>query len=176
LSTIAAVVENHVRQLAVRPAEGLLGAPPVLGEGLSLPSENRHPPGIFRRTSFTDGDGRSGLVLGRENIAGGPAYLGAQLQQRFDEHRGLDRHVQRAGDARPIEGFLLAELLAQSHQPRHFHLGKLDLLAPQYSKGQILNLKIVHASHPSPCVGFVFKCASGPLRQEDENPHRLALP
>jgi hypothetical protein len=54
-----------------------------------------------------------------------------------------------AGDACPFEGFLLAELLAQGHQPRHLHLGKFDLLAPQHSEGQILNLEIVHSLQPS---------------------------
>jgi hypothetical protein len=44
-------------------------------------------------------DGGGGVVLRREDVARGPAHVGAELLQRLDEHRGLDRHVQRAGDA-----------------------------------------------------------------------------
>src|SRR2546422_4432546 len=46
---------------------------------------------------------RGSVVLGREDVARGPAHLGAQGLQRLDQHRGLDRHVKRAGDARALE-------------------------------------------------------------------------
>ena len=46
-----------------------------------------------------DDDRGGGVVLGGEDVAGGPADLGAERDQRLDEHGGLDRHVQRAGDA-----------------------------------------------------------------------------
>ena len=49
------------------------------------------------------GDGRGGVVLGREDVARGPADLGAERLQRLDQHGGLDGHVQRAGDARALE-------------------------------------------------------------------------
>jgi hypothetical protein len=38
-SRIAAVVQQEIRPATVRPAEGLLGAPPVLLQGLALPCE-----------------------------------------------------------------------------------------------------------------------------------------
>ena len=44
-------------------------------------------------------DGRGGVVLGREDVAGAPADVGAERGQRLDQHGGLDGHVQRAGDA-----------------------------------------------------------------------------
>jgi hypothetical protein len=40
-----------------------------------------------------------GVVLGREDVARGPADLGAQVLQGLDQHRRLDGHVQRARDA-----------------------------------------------------------------------------
>ena len=45
------------------------------------------------------GDRRGSVVLGREDVAGGPAHLGAEGDQRLDQDGGLDRHVQRTGDA-----------------------------------------------------------------------------
>ena len=87
---VAAVVEDHVRAVAVGPAQRLLGAPPVLLERLALPANTGMP---ARR------DRGGGVVLGREDVAGRPAHLGAERDERLDEHRGLDRHVQRTGDA-----------------------------------------------------------------------------
>ena len=69
------------------------------------------------------------MVLGREDVAGGPANVGAERLQRLDQHRRLDRHVQRAGDARALQRLVLAEFLAAGHQARHFGLGDLDFLA-----------------------------------------------
>ena len=50
-----------------------------------------------------DGHGRGGGVVGREDVAGTPADLGAERGQRLDQHRGLRGHVQRAGDAGALE-------------------------------------------------------------------------
>ena len=80
----------------------LLGAPPVLLERLALPGEDRDARGSLGRAVGADGDRGGGVVLGGEDVAGGPAHLGAERDERLDQHRGLDRHVQRAGDrARP---------------------------------------------------------------------------
>ena len=49
------------------------------------------------------GDRRGGVVLGREDVAGRPAHLGAEGDQRLDQDGGLDGHVQRAGDAGALE-------------------------------------------------------------------------
>ena len=117
---VAAVVEDHVRALAVRPRQRLLGAPPVLLERLALPGEDRDA-GL--------GDRRRGVILGREDVARRPADLGAESNQRLDQHGGLDRHVQRAGDARALERLRVGELRAGRHQAGHLVLGELDLLA-----------------------------------------------
>jgi hypothetical protein len=129
----AAVVEDHVRALAVRPREGLLGAPPVLLERLPLPGEDGDA-GL--------GDRRSGMVLGGEDVAGGPADLGAKRGQRLDQHGGLDRHVEGAGDASALERLRSGELLAGLHQARHLVLGQLDLLAAEGGEGDVGNLVV----------------------------------
>src|SRR5215213_9742433 len=50
----------------------------------------------------------------------------AQRLQRLDQHGGLDRHVERAGDARALERLRLGVLGADRHQRRHLGLGDGD--------------------------------------------------
>jgi hypothetical protein len=49
------------------------------------------------------------VVLGREDVATGPANLGAEVAQRFDQYGGLDRHVQGAAYAGAGERVLAGE-------------------------------------------------------------------
>ena len=72
--------------------------------GLALPREDRHALGIVDRAVRSDDDRRGGVVLGREDVAADPPNVGAEGDQRLDQHRGLDRHVQRSGDARSAQG------------------------------------------------------------------------
>ena len=97
---VAAVVEDHVRADCIEAVQSLLGAPPVLLERLALPRVHRDAPGILRSAVRADDDSRGSVVLGREDVAGDPADLGAERYQRLDQHRGLDRHMQRADDPR----------------------------------------------------------------------------
>ena len=50
------------------------------------------------------------------------------------KHRGLDRHVQAAGDAGALERLGAAVLFAQGHQAGHFVLGELDFLAAPFGE------------------------------------------
>mmetsp|Transcript_4554 Transcript_4554/g.16238 ORF Transcript_4554/g.16238 Transcript_4554/m.16238 type:complete len:319 (-) Transcript_4554:321-1277(-) len=59
-SCVAAIVHDHVRALAVLPAQGLLRAPPVLLQRLSLPGKNG---------SRVSGNCCSGMILGRIDVA-----------------------------------------------------------------------------------------------------------
>ena len=127
---IAAVVEDHVGVAAVRPLEDAVRVVPVLGQRLALDGEHR---GAAR------GDGRGGMVLGRVDVARGPAHLGAERVQRLDQHRGLDGHVQRAGDARAAQRLCCRELLADGHQAGHLGLGDPDLLAAPVGQPQVLD-------------------------------------
>ena len=83
---------------AVGPAQRLLGAPPVLLQRLALPGEDRDTGRGLGRAVRADDDRGGGVVLGGEDVAAHPADLGAERDQGLDEHGGLDRHVQRAGD------------------------------------------------------------------------------
>ena len=61
------------------------------------------PARVLGRALGADRDRRGGVVLGREDVAAAPAHLGAERGQRLDQHGRLDRHVQRAGDARALQ-------------------------------------------------------------------------
>ena len=131
---VAAVVEDHVRTPAARAGDRLLDTPPVLFFRLAAPREHRHT----RRR-----DGGSRLILRREDVARRPAYLGAERRQRLDEHGGLDRHVQAAGDAGARQRLGLAVLVAHGHQARHLGLGDRDFLAPPVRQRDVGDLVIV---------------------------------
>ena len=91
---VAAVVEDHVRQRRRRPIRRSGLVVPVVLQRLALDGEDRRAAATHRR---------GGVVLRRIDVARGPADVGAERLQRLDQHRGLDRHVQRAGDARALE-------------------------------------------------------------------------
>ncbi len=98
---VAAVVEDHVGRAAVRPLEDAVGVVPVVLEALALDREDRRAGG---------GDRGGGVVLGRIDVARGPADVGAERLQRLDQNRGLDGHVQGAGDARALERLAVSRI------------------------------------------------------------------
>ncbi len=125
---VAAVVYDQRRSLAARELDGLQQAPPVLFQVLALPGEDRYACGLVRcpiRAYYH----RSGcMVLGREDVAGGPPHISAKLHQRLNQHSRLNSHVQRTGDASALEGLLSFELLSECCQAGHFILGQLNFL------------------------------------------------
>ena len=139
---VAAVIEDHVRRAAAVPVEQLGGVVPVVLQRLALDREHRHARG---------GDRRGGVVLRRVDVAGHPAHVGAERDQRLDQHRGLDRHVQRAGDARALERLLRAVLLTGGHQARHLGLGERDFLAPEFGEPDVLDDVLFRDGHDGPC-------------------------
>ena len=90
IGQIATIVQDHIQRLAVLEHQRLLDTPEVLLLGLALPR-------VHRDTSLSDGSG--GVVLSREDVAARPLNLSAELDERLDEHRRLDGHVQTAGNA-----------------------------------------------------------------------------
>jgi hypothetical protein len=78
-----------------------------------------------------------GVVLGGEDVARGPAHVGAQGLQRLDQHGRLDGHVQRAGDARALQGLLGREFLANGHQAGHLGFGDADFLAAPVGQADV---------------------------------------
>ena len=120
-SSVTTVVDNHVAaDNAVIPVEGLLSAPPVLVEGLTLPGE--HSGGVA-------GAGGSGVILGGEDVARAPADGGAESGEGLDQHSGLDGHVKGASDVAVGKGLGGAELSAAGHETGHLDLSELDLQA-----------------------------------------------
>ncbi len=118
---IAAVIEQHVRSPTIRPTDRLIDAPPVLLLGFTFPREDGDA-GI--------GNCRRCMILGREDVTGRPADIGAKCLERLDQYGCLDRHVQAARNARALQGLRLGILLARRHQPRHFRLGNCDFFSP----------------------------------------------
>ena len=124
-----------------RATQRLVRAPPVLLERLALPGVDGHALRIVDRSVLADDDSRGGVILCREDVARHPAHVGAELDERLDEHCGLHGHVQRAHDLRAGERLLALVLAAQRHQARHLVLGETDLLASEFGQGDIGDLE-----------------------------------
>jgi hypothetical protein len=131
---VAAVVDDELRALAFGIDDGFPRAVPIFLECFTFPGEDGDAGG---------GDGRGGLVLRGENVAAGPTDVGPEFNHRLDEHGGLDRHVERSGDADVFEGFVLRVFLANGHQAGHFFLGDFDFLATPVGKGDVGNFEVV---------------------------------
>ena len=99
-----------------------MGVIPVLLQGFTFDGKHGDAPSSNRRSS---------VILGGEDVAGGPAHFGSELHQGLDQNRGLNRHVQGAGDAGALERLLAAVFLAQRHQTGHLGLGNVELLAAE---------------------------------------------
>jgi hypothetical protein len=69
------------------------------------------------------------VILCGEDVAARPAHVSAEFDERLDENRRLDGHVQRAGD--PDAGKRLARcvLLTDGDQTGHLLFGDADLFA-----------------------------------------------
>ncbi len=140
---VAAVVQDHVAidlltLTGVRPLEDPVGVVPVVGEALALHGIDRDAVG---------GDGGGGVVLGGEDVARGPAHLGAQGGEGLDQHGGLDGHVQGAGDAGALQRLAGRVFLADGHQAGHLRLGDADFLAAPVGQGQVGHFVIGEISH-----------------------------
>ena len=66
----------------------------------------------------------------------------AEVDEGLDEHRGLDRHVQRAHDPRAGQRLAGSVLGPAGHEAGHLHLGQFDLLAPPFGKREIRDFEV----------------------------------
>mmetsp|Transcript_17318 Transcript_17318/g.34925 ORF Transcript_17318/g.34925 Transcript_17318/m.34925 type:complete len:401 (+) Transcript_17318:560-1762(+) len=134
---ISSIVDDHVRSagLGSRPHERLEGAVPVLRDGLTLPSEDV--------SGLGGGNGRSGVVLGGEDVARGPTDLGTKSLEGLDEDGGLDGHVQGAGDVGASKRVLALALSADAHKTRHLNLGNIELLAAELGELNVLDKRVL---------------------------------
>ena len=128
---VATVVNDDLRPEAILVRERLLGAPPVLFERFALPGEDGNASG---------GDGGGGMILGGEDVAAGPADVGAEGDHGLDKDSGLDGHVQRAGDTDACERLARGILVADGHEAGHFLLGNVDLFAAEVCQTDVSNL------------------------------------
>src|SRR5262249_36802501 len=145
---IAAVVDDQIRAAAVRPAQRLGGAPPVVLERLALPGEHGHAFGLLRPALRANRDRGGRLILRREDVAAHPAHVGAELDQSLDQHRRLHGHVQAAHDARAAQRLAAAEAIAHRHQAGHLVLGEPDLAATIVRQTDVRDLvagRLVHS-------------------------------
>src|SRR5699024_11075370 len=154
---VTAVVENEVRP--VGEIEDPIGGPPVLFERLALPREHGHS-GRGLGGTGADDDRCCGFVLGGEDIAAGPPDLRAEGDQGFDEHRGLDGHVQAAGDAGTGQGRGRGVLVAQRHQPWHLPFGQAGLVPSGLGEGEIGNREVGGIEHGTSIGRKVGTCSS----------------
>ena len=88
---VTPVVQNQVRGAPVGPTESLIRAPPVLLQGFPLPSEDWDARWIRRGAVAPNNDSGGGVVLRREDVAGGPAHLSAQMRQGLDKEPQSER-------------------------------------------------------------------------------------
>jgi hypothetical protein len=88
------------------------------------------------------GNGSRRVVLRRVNVARGPTHPRTERLERLDQHRGLDGHVQRAGDTRAAQGLGRGVLLADRHQSRHLGFGDAYFLAAPIGERQVGDVKI----------------------------------
>ena len=109
---VAAIIDDELRALAAGKRHGLQRQIPILLERFALPGEHR-------RAGLRDGGGS--VILGRENIARSPAHIGAEFLQRLNQHRRLNRHVQRARDANAGERLLRDQTFFARPSSRAFH-------------------------------------------------------
>ncbi|MCY1287660.1 hypothetical protein D9M70_366590 [compost metagenome] len=135
---VATIVEDHVRDAAIGPLEDLVRVGPVFFERFALDGEDRNA---------ACGDGSGSVILGREDVARGPAHVGAEGNQRLDQNGGLDGHVQRAGDARALQRLCSAELFAAGHQARHFRFGDRNFLAPEIGETDVGDDIVLSGGH-----------------------------
>jgi hypothetical protein len=117
---ITAVIDHELRAEVAGEGDRFEGEFPIFLEGLAFPGKDW-------RAGLRDGG--CGVVLGRKNIAARPAHIGAEINQRFDQNRCLDRHVERAGHADAFEWFLLGVFFTNRHEAWHFMLGNADFFA-----------------------------------------------
>ena len=127
---VATVINDQIGTLATLERERHCGTPPILFERLALPSK-------YGNTCL--GNCCCGVVLRREDVARAPTYLGAQLNECFDQYGGLNCHMERAHNTCAFERLLLAVLAAQSHQTGHFVLRNFDLFASPLSQRDVRN-------------------------------------
>ena len=144
---IPAIIEDEIGGaigiVIGRPIEDAPDVIPVIGKALALHGKYRN---VLR------GYRGGGVILRRKNITRGPADFRAQRRQRFDQHGGLNRHMQRAGDARALERLCVTVFLARRHQTGHFRFSYLDLGPAIIRERNVLDDVVVEFGQSGPLL------------------------
>ena len=134
---VAAVVQNHVGAFAFSALgaefKNAVGVIPVLSQVLAFHRKHGRASG---------GNGGRCVVLCRVNVARSPAHLRAQSLQGFNQHGGLNGHVQRTGHACTLQRLCGGKFIANGNQTGHFCLGNFDLFASPVGQADVGNCAI----------------------------------
>ena len=120
---VAAVVEDHVQRLAVGEEQRLLDAPIELFVR-SCPSRRR--PGTPALAMAAAAWSCVEKMLQLLQVTSAPSSM-----QRLDQHGRLDRHVQAAGDARALSGFVWPYFSRSAIRPGISFSASMISLRPQ---------------------------------------------
>jgi len=133
---VTAIIQEHggIPGFAVLQ-DCLFDTPLALCDRLALPGINGGTAG---------GHGGGGVILGREDVARGPADFGAQFHQCLYQHGGLDGHVNTTENAGTSQRLAGAVFLAQGHQGRHFGFGQGHLPATEIGQTDIRDLVVCY--------------------------------
>ncbi len=124
-------------------AQRLIGTPPVFFERFAFPGKYRHACG---------GDSGCGVILRGEDVAACPAYVRAEIDQRFNQNGGLNGHVQRSGNPHPCQRLFCRIFLANGHQAGHFLLGDGDFFAAPIGQTQVGDFVVCRGAVESCCT------------------------
>ncbi|XXG88521.1 hypothetical protein AAC387_Pa12g0713 [Persea americana] len=124
---IATIINDEIEATDDSPIKAPISAPSIL---------LRVSPFQAKTTDGVTGDGKGGVVLGGEDVAGAPVNLGPKGGEGFDEDNGLDGHVEGVRDSGALEGPRWAELGTVGHEARHLQLHELNLEARPKMKGR----------------------------------------
>ena len=91
---IPAIIKNQIWSPTIRTLNGVINALIIFFFGFTFPGKDRDAFRIFGSAVRSDCDRRRSMVLCAEDVAGSPPYIRAELDQRFDQDRCLDRHVE----------------------------------------------------------------------------------
>ena len=126
--SITAIINDELGPFVAGVSQGRQGIIPIFFERLAFEGKHRDTgPGNCRR----------GVILRAENIATGPAHRRPEFDESVDQHRRLDRHVQRTGDAHAVQRLLRAVFLPNCHQAGHFLLGHRNFFSTPLGEADI---------------------------------------
>ena len=127
-SQVTAIIENHVQRLTVLKEQRLFNAPVEFLFGHSFPGVN---------WDSCHGNSCCCMILRGEDITATPCNFCTKCCECFNQHGGLDRHVQTSSNLRALQWFTILVSFPQCHQTRHFVFCNFDLPPPPISKRQV---------------------------------------